>query len=265
MMQTVFRGKRFLSAAALLGALAAVSGPAAAMQPLITDDTGTQGEGVNQLELTYNRDRARAGGETERTRSIPVVYTRGLTDALDVYVGTDHTSIRADGDHASGFGNTVVGAKWRFFENEASGTSLGLKPEIAIPVSRHRENDGLGTGKLSGSIALLLTQDVPFGQIHVNASVGRDRFRDSAENATTRTFSVAPVWDVTEQWKLALDVGIERSRSGGQTVRSKYAEIGAIYAPSDEIEFAIGFIRATDNDHPKTKTNSVTLGLTLHF
>jgi hypothetical protein len=268
----------------LLAVLAAFSTPSLALQPLITDDTGTVGAGSNSLEISYNRDRTRIGktveedengdlvsvpAETERAYSVPVVYTRGLTDTLDVYAQIEHVRLRP-ADHegrASGLGNTVIGAKWRFFENEDSGTSLAVKPEVLIPVSAQREEDGLGNGKTSGGLTFILSQDVPFGSVHFNAGVARDRFRNSEDNpsATTRHFSIAPVWNVSEQWTLALDVGVDRVRSGGDTVRSKYAEIGAIYAPSEEIELAFGLIRATDNDHPKSKTHGLTVGLTWHF
>jgi hypothetical protein len=55
-------------------------------QPLITDDTGTQGTGAIQVEVSYGHQRdAMEGvsGETN-TRSLPLVFTRGVTDALDL-------------------------------------------------------------------------------------------------------------------------------------------------------------------------------------
>jgi hypothetical protein len=272
-----FDFKRLLSSTALLAVLAAFSTPSSALQPLITDDTGTQGAGGNQLEVSFNRERTRTDGEegergtTERVRSVPVVYTYGVTETLDVYAGVEHARIRTrnaeEKDGASGFANTVIGAKWRFFENEASGTSLAIKPEVALPVSSQREEDGLGTGRTSGSLTFILSQDLPFGSVHFNAGAGRDRHRhpDENHNASIRHFSVAPVWDVSEQWKLALDVGVDRERSDGHTVRTKYGEIGAIYAPSENLEFAFGIIRASDDDHQKSKTHGLTFGLTWRF
>ncbi len=248
-------------------ALAGVSGTASALQPLITDDTGTQGAGGNQLEVSYSRDRARVDGDTERVHSVPVVYTYGLTDSVDVYASIAWSRIRVTGDDASGLGNTVVGAKWRFFENEDSGTSLAIKPEVAIPVSSSRERDGLGTGKTSGALTLIFSQDVPFGAIHFNAGVGRDRFRHSDENPRTdyTRFSLAPVWDVSEQWKLALDVGTESARADGHTVRSKFAEVGAIYSPNKDLDLALGFIRTADNESPKSTTHTLPGGVTWRF
>jgi hypothetical protein len=237
-----------------------------ALQPLVTDDAGTVGAGTRQLEVSFDRERTRWSGEgTERVNSVPVTFSYGLTETLDISVGIDYSRIRASGERASGFGNTAIGGKWRFFENEDSGTSMGLSAEVALPVSSRREDDGLGAGKTSGSLTFLLSQELPFGEIHFNAGAGRERFRHSEDNTTSRYFSVAPVWSVSERWKLALDVGIDLSRSGGHTVRSRFAEIGAIYTLNENVELAIGYIRTTDDESPKARTNGVTVGLAWQF
>ena len=248
-------------------ALAGISASVEALQPLITDDTGTQGEGGSQLEMSYARDRTRAAGESERVHTLPVVYTYGLTESFDVYAGVAYTRIRAgmSGNDANGLGNTTIGAKWRIFEHD--GTSLAVKPEMAIPVSSHREREGLGTGRTSGSLTVILSRDLPFGAIHFNAGAGRDRFRHSDENPVTdfKRYSVAPVWDVSEQWKLALDLGVESARANGHTVRSRFTEVGAIYSPSKSLDLALGLIRTTDNEQPKATTHSATAGATWRF
>lgn len=253
--------------AALFAVAMGTVGSAWALQPLITDDTGSQGAGGNQLEVSYSRDRTRVGGETERVHTVPVVYTYGLSDSVDIYASVAWSRIRVTGDDASGLGNTVFGAKWRFFENEESGTSLAIKPELAIPVSSSRERDGLGTGKTSGALTFIVSQDLPFGSIHFNAGIGRDRFREADENPRTdyKRFSLAPVWDVSEQWKLALDVGTESARADGHTVRSKFAEIGAIYSPSKDVDLALGIVRTSDNENPKSTTHTLTGGVTWRF
>ena len=248
---------------------AGLSSSAFALQPLITDDTGTQGSGGNQLELSFSDERAKTDGNTDRTLSVPVVYTRGLTESLDVYVGAGYSWLRPDspGSNVNGATNTSLGAKWRFYENEESGSSLALKPEVIFPVSSGREADGLGTGKTSGSLTLIYSQDVPFGAVHVNAVVGRERYRDDeiSPDATTSRFSVAPVWDVSERWKLALDVGTESARAAGDTVRSNYVELGAIYSPGKDLDLAVGLIRARNSESPETTTYTATAGLTWRF
>lgn len=252
---------------ALLLALGSV--PAFAFQPLITDDTGTQGAGGNQLEFGVSEDREKFDGTTTRTRTLPIVYTRGLADPLDVFIGIDHQRIRSDvpDTSASGRGNPVIGLKWRFYENEGSKTSLAVKPEIALPVSGSREARGLGTGKTSHRLTAILTQELGFGAVHANLGVARDRFRDPgvSPNVSTTHASVAPVWDVAEGWKLAADLGTDSARGGGQRVRANYFEIGAIYSPNKDLDFALGLIRTSDNQSPKTTVNSATAGVTWRF
>jgi len=108
--------------AAIAGLLSTFVPAAFAFQPLITDDTGTQGTAGNQFEFAVNEDRASSAGTTTKTRSLPLVYTRGLGDALDVYIAATHTRIRSTvpGADASGSGNPALGLKWRFYENEDS-------------------------------------------------------------------------------------------------------------------------------------------------
>lgn len=259
---------RFASQAVLL-TLAGISLSAFAFQPLITDDTATQGDGGNQIELSFNEDRAKTSDITERTQVFPVVYTRGLSETIDVFAALGHVRIRSNtlGGDANGTANPVLGAKWRFYENEDSKTSFAFKPEIFFPVSRSREDAGIGTGKTSGALTLILTQEFSFGAIHANAGVSRFRFSDTLTNPdeTVARLSIAPVWNVSEEWKLALDVGTWYGRSNENRVRTNFVEIGGIYSPDKDIDIALGLIRTRNNDQPRTTGNAVTAGLTWRF
>lgn len=254
---------------ALHTAVAGFSVPVFAFQPLITDDTGTQGSGGNQLELSLNEDRTKAAGSIERLHTLPIVYTRGLTETLDVYAGLSRARIRSDtpGGDASGNGNPWFGIKWRFYENEKTRTSFAFRPEVLLPVSAGSERAGLGKGETSGGLTFILTQEVPFGAIHINAGVGHDGYREASNNPnTTRTrASIAPVWELTGRWKLAFDMGTESAHAGGATVRSNFAELGAIYSPRRELDFALGIVRSSDNDSPRATKHSATAGISWRF
>lgn len=258
--------KNFSVIAAAL-TLAVHAHPGYAFQPLITDDTGTQGSGGNQIEISLNAERSEAAGAVERRRTLPVAYTRGLNEALDIFAGIGYAQLRSNGTDASGNGNPVLGIKWRFYENENSGTSIAAKPEILFPVSAGRESAGLGMGKSSGALTLILTRELPFGAVHVNAGLGRDRYRDRLSNpdASSARASIAPVWNLTAQWKLALDLGTASVHAGGATVRSRFAELGAIYSPSKDLDIALGILRTSDDDSPGAKTVAATAGLTLRY
>lgn len=254
--------------AAAVTCMALLAGPSSAFQPLITDDTGTQGTGGNQLEVAYNRTTDRLAGARDLTHEFPLVFTRGITDALDVYLAGAYQRLAPAAQPAErGFGNTALGVKWRFYENEASKLSLALKPEVQFPVSRSREGRGLGTARTSYGMALLMTQETSFGAVHANLAAERVDYADAAIEAGERRLryraSVAPVWDIAENWKLALDTGIVTNPDASAKRYLGYVEAGAIYSPGKDLDLALGIIRNVRDG--QVKTTQATLGLTWRF
>jgi hypothetical protein len=253
----------------LLGCIVLLPAAAAAFQPLVTDDTGTQGTGGNQVEASYNRTVSKAPGTRDLTHEVPLVFTRGITDALDLYVGLGYQRIVpvAPATVERGWGNPAVGAKWRFYENEASKLSFALKPEIQFPVSKTREARGLGAARASYGTGLLMTQETSFGAVHANAVIERVNYSDdalnSAERRTLYRLSVAPVWDVAQGWKLALDAGVMTNPDRVAKARMGYVEFGAIYSPSEDLEFALGVVREVMDG--EARTAQATVGLTWRF
>lgn len=229
---------------------------ASAHQPLITDDTGTQGSGGNQLEFSYNHDREEQAGAKTRTRTVPLVFTRGLGDTLDFFVQANE----------GGSGNPSFGLKWRFHESEDGQTSLGVKPEVRHPLNPRGEPSPAEERKTYGLTAIL-TQAVAFGAIHANLYFGQDRFRDPINfpRINKTRLSVAPVWDVNESLKLALDLGIEHTTSAGARIDSELAELGLIYAPDKDLDIAAGIVRTVTGQHPHTTITAATIGLTWRF
>lgn len=262
------KGNRFLLLSATLFAM-----PALAYQPLVTDDTGTQGESGNQVEVSYAHARETSSGVAGKTvtREIPLVFTRGLTDSLDIYVGAISQRISTDGAVTnvsdSGIGNVAIGAKWRFFENKDSGLSFGFKPEVQLPVSEGKEARGLGTGRLSYGATLIVTQETGFGELHFNLALGRVNYADQAINDAARRdqyrVSVAPVWHVAEKFKIALDLGAMTNEDRTQKERMGYVELGAIYSPSEDLDLAVGVIRNTNTGD--VSSTQALLGLTWRF
>ena len=249
--------RKFVRTVVSMG-LAAVMGGAHALQPLITNDTGTQGAGRQQLEWAYTRERANDASGPSREQA--VVYTFGLSDGIDLYAAATHSHSPT----ASGWTNPVVGLKWRFFESEDESTSLAIKPEVAFPVTASRELRELGTGKTSGSLTLILSRQVPFGAVHFNLGTWQDRYRQGSgfDNTRSTRISVAPVWSVTEQLSLALDLGRERTVEAGQTQITRFTELGLIYAIQKDLDWALGTIKTRA---PGEKSTLWTSGLTWRF
>lgn len=242
---------------------------AAAFHPLVTDDTGTQGAGGNQLEFSYSRTIEQEPGTQAVTSALPLVYTRGLGDAVDVYIGGSwlRFSPPAPDDTQTGAGNTLVGLKWRFFEDEAGKLSLAVKSEFRFPVSKRAEDRGVGTARSNAGAALLLSQETGFGAIHANLAVNSQRFELAGNQAAYRDalwrLSVAPVIDLTERWRIAFDAGLVTNPHRTEKSRMAYIEAGAIYAPTRNIDLAAGIIR--DIDHQGHQVRVFTAGVTWRF
>jgi hypothetical protein len=243
--------------------------PAAALQPLVTDDTDTQGRGGNQLEVAFERERVRSPGDRTNRYALPLVYTRGLTDTLDGYIEVSRLRIdsNAAGEDGRGSGNPAVGFKWRFWEDEARKVSFGFKPELQLGVSRASERHGLGNGRTGYAATFIVSKETSFGAIHANLSANRVGY-DLAENreANRRTlyrFSVAPVVSLSPTWKAALDMGITTNPDRARRARMGYVELGTIWAPSEDLELALGLIKQVGDGEPSSHT--VTAGITWRF
>ena len=238
-------------------------------QPLITDDTGTQGAGGNQVELAVNRQEFESAGVTTTTRSFPFVFTRGLTEALDVYAGIAHNRISSSdpGAKANGQGNPTLGLKWRFFENEQRKLSIGLKPEIAFGTSSEDEARGLAFGRNSYSCTGIVTQETGFGAVHVNYAFARVDYalesNRSAHRRTLHRLSVAPVIEVSSGWRLAVDAGLTTNPHRVERARMGYAELGAIWSPSKDLDLALGAIAFLGDGEPRSSI--LTAGVTWRF
>ena len=260
--------KNLLSTVVLLCAmLLPITVPA--LQPLITDDTGTQGANNNQIEIEYSRTADKSEGAKTFTRELPLVYTRGVTDALDIYASANYQRITppAPDSVENGLGNMVLGAKWRFYEDESGKLSFALKPEILFPVSERREARGLGSARISYGIGLLLSRETGFGAIHANLMVDRTNYADvaldAAQRRTTYRLSAAPVWAIASKWTIALDAGILTNPERSAKARMGYLEIGAIYSPGKDLDFDIGLIRNVHDG--AVRTLQLVSGVTWRF
>jgi hypothetical protein len=257
-----------LPPAVLALALLGGSLPAAALQPLVTDDTGTQGRGGNQLEASFDRERVRSPDERTTVHTATLVYTLGLTESLDGYIEASRVRVRTNaGEDGSGHGNPAIGFKWRWWENEPRTLSLALKPEVQLGVSRDAERRGLGSGRTGYGATLILTRETAFGAVHANLAATRMRFglddnRDTHRRNLYR-LSVAPVWQLSPTWMAALDVGLTTNPHRARRARMGYVELGAIWTPRDDIEIALGVIRPSGDGEPVSQT--VTAGLTWRF
>jgi len=231
---------------------------AQAAHPLLTDDTGTQGEGHWQLELNTDHTRTREEGASAWERSVGSALTRGVTDTLDLAIGVPWMRVsEPGGDRQQGVGDTTLQAKWRFYDDEG-GWSLGLRPAVKLPSGS--ASKGLGNGRVSAGIALISTLErgdwtwlANAGYTWNNNSVG--------DRKQLWSLSTAVLYALTPQWSLAVDMGIARSADPGVS-HDKYGLIGAIYHAGKDVDLDIGWRRSLGG---VPEANTLGVGVTLRW
>lgn len=223
--------------AALL--LAAASGAAGAAHPLLTEDTGTQGEGNAQLELMVDRNRDRPPGARVREQQTTAVLSYGLTDTADLQVGLpylrQHTH-DAFGRHADrGPLDATVDLKWRF--HQADAFSLGLKPGITLPSGN--ADRGFGAGRVTWGALLILSYEPGPWAFHAHAGYRRNN-NSGNQRESLGHVSAALTYQATEQFKLVADSSADSNPDRNDRSSLRYRVIGFIYSATPKLDFDLG-------------------------
>ena len=229
--------KTRLAAAALLAAGFGLSVEAA--HPLLTEDTGTQGDGKYQLELMVDRTRDHPPGATVRELQTTAVLSYGLMENADLQVGLPHLRKHAhdaSGRHAGqGLLDTSLDLKWRFFEREA--LSLALKPGITLPTGD--EDRGFGTGRVTWGTLLVFSYEP--GPLAFHSHLGYRRNNNATDQRRDLGhISAALTWKATEQLKLVADLSADTNPDRADRGSLRYRILGLIYSPTPSFDLDAG-------------------------
>ena len=214
--------------------------PAHAAHPLITEDTGLQGKGNWQFELNTDRSKTVGDDGSTRVRAVNSTLSYGVSDDWDIAVNFPHTTIITNDTRAAtrerGPGDIAFFAKWRFYEQD--NLSFGLKPGVTIPTGD--ETKGLGSGR--AAFALNAISTLVAGNLLWLATIGATINRNSVD-ARTRLWNVssALTYQFNSRWSAALDVGAYRNPEKQSRDDPAFALIGAIYSPTDAMDFDVGY------------------------
>ncbi len=232
-----------------LGLLLAGAGLVAhAAHPLITEDTGTQGAGRTQIELTAEHAHDHDHGVQEQAWRYAAVTAYGLQDTLDVLVTVPYVRERVDDGtvgRASGIGDVGVDLKWRFYESGI--WSAALKPGLVLPTGDDRH--GLGAGRVGYGAYLVTSADLAPWVVHVH--VGYLRHRNTlGERDGIRHFSLATTRDIG-RWRLVADIGTTTAADRARTRDPAFLIGGIIYALQPDIDLDAGYKRSltSSEDH----------------
>jgi len=235
---------------------------ALAFEPLNTDDAGTVKAGGNQIEqYFFFINRADGGQATDiltpgeeysgntDARAFPFTYTRGLSETVEASFATTYYN-QPNGSY-SRFSNYVFATKWRFHEDHENRYALAIKPMVSLPASKQQQVSGLGLAAFNYGVNFIASKYWDEVEVHMNASYIRSPYNTnysvgySADTFRTNILllSIAPVWTVSQNLRLAFDIGVTTNPTASQQYSSQYALIAGIYSLTDNIDLGVSYMR----------------------
>ena len=215
-----------------------------AAHPLITDDSGTQGNGKFQLEVNgqYDQDKETVAGVSNKATGqwVGATLSFGIIESVDLILGLAYVWGKVEEDGTTvfderGIADTNLALKWRFFEKE--GWSLALKPGISFPTGD--ENKTLGTGKIAYHLFLIASKEVGAWAFHANLGhIGNENNIDEERNLWHA--SLAATYEVVRNLKVVGNIGIERSPDKTANNDPAFLIGGVIYSVSKNFDLDVG-------------------------
>jgi hypothetical protein len=211
--------------------------------PLVTDDTGTQGQGHFQLEVNGQYDHDREDGTTITGGQAAAALSYGLTDTIDVVVGVPYLWTEDE----NGLSDTSVDVKFRIFEKD--GLSFAVKPGLSLPTGD--DGKGMGTGKTGGHLYLIGTKEIGPWSFSANLGYIRNETDSDSDEKNIWHMSTSSTYALNEQWKLVADIVAERSTDRDVDNDPVEAIAGVIFSPTKDIDLDLGIkggITSSAND-----------------
>lgn len=254
-----------------------LTSPVFALHPLITDDTGTQGKGMFELEFNYEYDRDEYSEVSRDPREVAESYlegqsvfgkisvkddtnvagvavTYGIIDPLDISIGIpyQHTHVRErhlyyigplqflklkENETVSRLSDVIVEFKWKFYEYKF--LSFTLKPGFVIPTGD--EDNGLGAGKFGLYGYFISTLDFGRAVMHLNLGYKRNQNRGNEREDLWHASLASEFWVIREYLRLVANIGLDRNPDKRSNVHDVYVMAGIIGSPTPDIDLDLGF------------------------
>ena len=215
----------------------AVATPAFAAHPLQTEDTGTQGAGNVEIENGF----AQARYDATRLTTYQPQVSVGLTTTVDAIVQPSLVQLRASGQSDSGWGDTNLDAKWRFWGSDP--WSFGVRAGLQLPTSQH--GLGLPHGQVSEHALLVATWDASPTTVHANLGVTHAPSAPVAR-ANTLHVSAALMQQINERLILTVDSELDQDPDPHRHAWPGSVLGGVIWTARPGLDLDVGWQRSVD-------------------
>ncbi len=273
----------------LVLALIGMSERGFAFEPLNTDDAGTVGKRVNQIEqyfyFLHNNTPGNPGsvatpGEEFRglgnAKAFPFTYTYGTSDTTEIAFST--TYYATPRGSYSPFANNIVSVKWRFWGDGERGLGMAIKPAITLPASTSQQVEGMGLAKTNYELNYIISYYWERIQVHTNISYARNPYNTNYPISGTYSpyqinivsGSIAPVWIVNSWLKLALDIGSSIDTSTDAAAVNDYGMVAAIVSVNKHVDIGLSYLQSSTTPNNAWTSKGITsdrteIGVTWRF
>jgi len=235
-------------------------GGAYAAHPFITDDTKTQGKGHFELQLGAQYTRTPVEDVTLANFQFQPQLTYGAEETLDLILRPTYNVNVASGGasaRASGFGDTNLEFKWRFWQQETS--TLAVKAGTGIPSGNF--DRGLDSGQSTPRAYLLVGQTTSPFEFYANLGATRNANLQGAREWLGHVSAVG-LWSVDERLQLGLDLAADQNPLRNSSQWPAVVLIGAIYTLLPGCDLDFGYQRGLNHSAPN---NQFLLGATVRW
>lgn len=253
--------RRALTSLSTAAIMAIPSGYAWAAPPLITEDTGTQGRGNWQLEVSHDSYTLHNERAHTREREFKAVLSYGVQDNVDLMLALPYLRVTDRNDanaSARGWGDAEIAAKWRFFDDGP--LSIALRPGLALPTGD--KGAGLSSERYIPSVFGILSYVPGAWGVHMHAGYTHNFHAGPPQRRHIWHASLAAQYSASEALRWVIDVSAETNPAYDDGPRLASAVLGMIFSPKSDVDISLGYRRGLTDATPD---HSLLMGLTLRF
>jgi hypothetical protein len=155
--------------------------PTVGSPPMVLDDTGTPGDHALEANFTFEGD---FQTEAKAIDALELDVNYGIGERLQIKYevpwGWTKTDVRDENgitstETASGVGNSTLGVKSRFYDDDDSGVSLAVYPQVEFrtPGASTVDDGGIAESETIWILQALLTKD--FERFWITANLGAEK------------------------------------------------------------------------------------------
>lgn len=232
---------RFLKALALVFLILFMTRSAVSVAgALTTDDADLVGKDKWQLELTGES----SSFITSRERVLTPELSYGISDNVQVSFTMPYQHLADDGEPwARGMNDPSLNLKWRLYEK--NGLTFVFAPAVSLPTGD--EEKGLGNGRATYRAVGVLQYETGAYTWLLNAGYIRNN-NVEGDRRNLWNISGGMYYQLNPKTKLGIDYGYNSTNDPNITRFEHFAGLGAVYSPSEQVEFMIGYKRGFNQD-----------------